>query len=392
MPATYTSTVGIVQGLERKHRRSVLACLAACGVLLQGSSARAEEDIRIAVARLPGPVSFSGTDLKAEDIVTAQVLASGKRVITVGAGSDGLMVLGRPTRAHRVIVTGDGGVSYQGRAFRGVIEVLYHRVKGRPQVLVVHPLPIERYLVGILAGELPSNWPLETMKAQAVAARTYAVYQKFHAPDRPYHMESGVLDQVYGGVQRETPDARAAVAATAGQVLTWRRRPIRAYFHACCAGHTESAREGWGTPLAYLPGSTCGFCNQCSRFSWQFKASLKEVGDALTRARVGVGTLDQVSVSKRTGTGRAAQVKVHGSGGTRTLHGEDLRRILGYDRVRSRHFDIKLQGQGILVTGKGSGHAVGLCQWGARGMAQAGKDYKTILERYYPGTRLQKMY
>ncbi|MBI5494747.1 MAG: SpoIID/LytB domain-containing protein [Deltaproteobacteria bacterium] len=356
------------------------------------SGARAEEEIRMAVARVNGLVSVSGTDLAAEDIVTGDVLAQGKRVITVGADDAGLTVMGKPTRARRVIIGGKEGVAYGGRLFRGRLEALFQKVRGRSQVLLVHPLPLETYLVGIVSGELPPSWPLEAMKAQAVAARTYAVYQKFHAPDRPYHMESGVLDQVYGGVQRENATARAAVAATTGQVLTWRRRPIRAYFHACCGDTTESAEDGWGTTEPYLKVVACGFCKDCGRYTWTLKLTPTELGDALREARLDVGAVQDVTVPRRTRTGRAAMVAVAGSARTRTMHAEDLRRILGYDRLRSRMFTVKREGGNLVFDGKGSGHAVGLCQWGARGMGQQGMDYRTILGRYYSGARIMRMY
>lgn len=346
----------------------------------------------MAVARSAGPTAVSGSDLRAEDIVTADVLVSGKRVIILTADEQGLVVGGVSTKAHRVIITGKDGVSYQGRMFRGRLEALWQKPGGRAQVLLVHPLPMESYLVGIVSGELPKDWPLEAMKAQAVAARTYALYQKFHAPDRPYHMESSVLDQVYGGIQRESAAARSAVMATAGEVLTYRRRPIRAYFHSCCGGRTESAADGWGTPLDYLPSVECGFCGDCPRLTWTLRYGLEKLGADLRERKLGVGSIKEAGVSRTTPTGRAAELKVIGTQKTQTLHPEDLRRLLGYDNLRSRAFSIKRDGSELVFTGRGSGHAVGMCQWGARGMALSGYSYRGILERYYPGNRLLRMY
>ena len=361
-------------------------------LLLTSAPALAEEEIRIAVARVAGPAAVSGTDLRVEDIVTGEILTTGKRVVIVGADERGLTVAGKPTKARRVVVMGRDGVAYQGRSFRGRMEVLWERVKGRAQVLLVHPLPMENYLVGILAGELPSSWPPEAMKAQAVAARTYAIYQKFHAPDRPYHLESTVLDQVYGGIQRETQQARAAVAATAGQVLTYRRRPIRAYFHSCCGDRTEGARDGWGTSEPYLQSVTCGYCRDCGRYRWKLNVGAPALSRALDAARLPVGEVKTISVLKLTETGRVAQLEVEGTQKTRRMHPEDLRRILGYEQLRSRLFTVRRDGAEFIFDGKGSGHAVGLCQWGARGMAHQKKDYRAILNHYYPGARVQRMY
>ncbi|MEW5849206.1 MAG: SpoIID/LytB domain-containing protein [Myxococcota bacterium] len=360
--------------------------------MLLPSALHAEEEIRMAVARSTGPVGVSGGDLRAEDIVTGEVLVTGKRVIIIGADDQGLTVAGQPTRAHRVVITGRDGVSYQNRTFRGRVEALWQKQRGRAQVLLVHPLPLEQYLVGIVSGELPKDWPLEAMKAQAVAARTYAIYQKFHAPDRPYHLESTVLDQFYGGTQRETPQARAAVAATAGEVLTYRRRPIRAYFHGCCGERTESAKDGWGTNEPYLPSVSCGFCNDCGRYRWSLRLSLGALSSALQSRKLGVGQVQDVTVTRKTATGRVAELVVEGTTGKRKLTGEDLRRVVGYDNLRSRLFTVRKDGTELVFDGKGSGHAVGMCQWGGRGMALEGQGYRAILERYYPGARLLRMY
>jgi stage II sporulation protein D len=366
--------------------------LAAFFAILIAKSARAEEEIRIAIARVAGSATLSGNALKLEDVLTGREIAANKRTLVLGLGEETLNLAGNATHSRRLLVTGPQGVTYQGRTFRGRVEVLWHRHKGSAQLLLVHPLPIETYLVGIIAGELPPRWPPEAMKAQAVAARTYAVYQKFHAPDRPYHLDSGVLDQVYGGVQHETGQARDAVMATEGEVLTYQRRPIKAYFHACCGQQTESARDGWGTPEPYLPSVACGFCQDCGRRQWTLKVLRGNLAHLLRAKSLGVGDVRQLSVTRTTATGRAAAIEVHGTAGTQRMHAEDLRRILGYDQLRSRQFTVRTEGEALVFSGQGSGHAVGMCQWGARGKALAGSGYRDILTHYYPGARIQRMY
>ena len=249
------------------------------------------------------------------------------------------------------------------------------------RVLLVNVLPLEDYVAAVLGGEMPVTFPLEALKAQAVAARTYALQRKIEALGQPVHLGSSVLAQVYGGVNRENPRTRAATAATAGQILTWGLAPIEAYFHASCEGNTETGLDALSRDLPYLQSVSCE-CRPGASTRW--KADLD--AGALERAFGGHGEL---KVAARTPTGRVRRLELGG----RSLSGVEFRQRLGYDRVRSLTFDVSPEpGGGAHITGRGLGHGAGLSQWGAKEMADSGQDYRAILAHFYPGTELQTLY
>src|SRR5262249_19212879 len=151
--------------------------------------------------------------------------------------------------------------------------------------------------------------------------------------DLPYHMEASVLDQVYGGVEREHAAAQQAADETRGLVLTSRRHLAQAYFHAACGDHTESALDGWGNALPYLPGSACGFCKAAGRYTWSARIKRTDVDHAFAALlHEPVTSLSIVSKSK---TGRAKSVEVKSKSKHATITGADLRRLLGYNTLWS---------------------------------------------------------
>jgi stage II sporulation protein D (peptidoglycan lytic transglycosylase) len=250
------------------------------------------------------------------------------------------------------------------------------------KVLLVNVLPMEDYVAAVLGGEMPVSFPMEALKAQAVAARTYALQRKIEALGQPVHLGSGVLAQVYGGVNRENSRTRAATAATAGQIVTFQLAPIEAYFHASCEGSTETGLDALGRDLPYLQSVTCE-CRPGASTRW--KADL----DAGALERAFGGGRGELRVAGRTGTGRVRRLEL----GARSLSGVEFRQRLGYDRVRSLAFDVSpTPGGGARLTGRGLGHGAGLSQWGAKEMADGGQDYRAILAHFYPGTELQTLY
>ena len=204
-------------------------------------------------------------------------------------------------------------------------------------------------------------------------------------------MESSILDQVYHGVEREHPDAKRAVAETYGQVLTFERRPVNAYFHSTCGGRTESAEEGWGKSIEYLPGSECGYCENANRYNWQAQITWRQMNKAF-RKILGEDVLDLKVISK-TSSGRVKKMQLVGKNKRKVIAAVDVRRLLGYTIVWSTSLTtLEKNKKGFIFKGHGAGHGVGMCQWGAKGMAEAQHSYQQILSRYYPGAELSRMY
>ena len=358
-------------------------------LLAAASVSPAGETVRIAVGRFPDAVVISGAELRATSSDGELELQGG--TLTLTATKTGMRVGKTVLKGDIVRVRSPSTLSLRGHRYHRELEVRWRRYDGKPELLVVHPLDLETYVAGIVSAELPGGWPLEAYKAQAVAARTFAVWQKYRRLALPYHMESSVLDQVYAGVDREHPLAIQAAAQTKGLVLTSKRHVAQAYFHAACGDRTESALEGWGTALPYLPGSKCGKCTAANRHAWTAHIKRADVDKAF-RGLLGEA-VQSLAVTAKTKTGRTKTVLVTGKTKSKLITGADLRRLLGYTTVWSTWIDaMSFEGPALVIKGKGTGHGIGMCQWGARGFAAEGKRFEEILAVYYPGAPLMRLY
>ena len=244
---------------------------------------------------------------------------------------------------------------------------------------VVKTVDLEEYVAGVVAAEVPPSWPLEALKAQAVAARTFAVAQKIaQGPAARAHLTASVLDQVYKG----TSEALALKAAreTRGEVLTWGAAPIAAYFSASCGGRSETAEAAFNL----APGTTPYIQSEPDDDERPWSKSLK-LADIAKAVR---GEVTSVKVTRRTASGRAKTVSL----GKRSITAVELRQLLGYQALPSLLFEVKADGDRAVFTGRGSGHGVGLCQYGARARASKGAKYLEILAHYYPGAEIRRMY
>jgi stage II sporulation protein D len=264
------------------------------------------------------------------------------------------------------------------------------RIRVRQEDGEVKDLRLEDYVAGVLAGEMPASFPSEAQRAQAVAARSYALTRKIEAQaaGKPWDIGAGVLTQVYRG--RHSPAARAAADATLGEVLVLGVMPVEAYFHAVCGGRTETGAAALGRDLPYLVSVECGYCDDAPGARWRREFSGAELGKV---AALG-GAADAVRVASRTAADRAERVELARGGRAASLAAADLRQRLGFARLPSVAFEVDSAGAaaGFAFIGRGQGHGAGLCQHGAAGMARVGKAYGEILAHYYPGTEIVKMY
>jgi stage II sporulation protein D (peptidoglycan lytic transglycosylase) len=357
--------------------------------LLAAAPARAVEVVRIAVALGLGPVTVTAPGLAAAPLregTDASPVAGGRAVIALEAGA--LSVNGAPADAAGVAFTAPGPLrldAVSGAAFQGELEVR----RTASGLAVVHALPLEDYVAAVTGAEMPASFPPEALKAQAVAARTFAVFKKLEAvgEGRPWHLGATVLDQVY---RAGPPDARARAAAlaTAGEVLVFQHAPIEAYFHSTCGGRTERGAEALGRDRPYLVSVRCDRCRASPRARWTLRVPAAELG-----ARAGLaGAARSARVVARTASGRAERVEIAARPRVAALSAVDLRQRLGFDRLPSLDFEVKVAGGVAVFQGRGAGHGAGLCQWGAAGAAEAGERYRDILARYYPGTEIVRMY
>lgn len=285
--------------------------------------------------------------------------------ITVNPGHDPLMV--------------------NGQAYRGSFMIRSHN-----HVLqVINILTVDEYLLSVVPGEIPANWEKDSLMAQAIAARTFTYYHLYatHDKNKSYDLDATAATQVYRGVADEKPQTTGAVRETSGQVMVYGAKPILSYFHSTCGGKTIDDRYVWEkSHLPYLKGTTCGFCNDSTKFSWKSILNLAEIRAGLSKKHSDLGTIRTISFKKK--DDRVVEVLIHHSRGTIRMNGNNFRLMFPPEKIRSLYFTSKNENNCLVLTGHGWGHGVGLCQWGARGMALRGYGYKDILRHYYLGVKI----
>lgn len=296
-----------------------------------------------------------------------------------------------PDDALLLRIQGAAALTLDGRRYRGSLAL--RRAEGGGLDLI-NVLPVEDYLYGVLGGETYPAWPAAALEAQAIVARSYTLWRMAQRREGHFDLYATVMDQHYPGMAKEDPRLRAAVDRTAGVVLLYQFRLFRCYYHSTCGGHTECVQDVFpDPPLLPLSAVPCGYCKDSKHYSWQRVMPRRELADALVKAGRGVGELVAVSVSARTSSGRAREIAIEGAGGRRTvMPAADFRLAVGPAKLPSVFFDIRRIPDGFEFSGRGFGHGVGMCQWGARGMAEAGLGAAEILRRYYPGAQLIRLY
>lgn len=341
-------------------------------------------------------------------------------------------------------------VEFNQKQYRGSIDI--HITRGKMAFTVVNVLPIEQYLYGVIAKEMSPEWHLEAVKSQAVAARTYALYNLHKHQVDGYDVCATSDCQVYGGREYETPRVLKAVNDTAGQVMMYQGKIIPAYFHSSSGGHTENSENVWGAYQPYSRG-VVDYDQNSPHYKWEKKLTPLELEKALGRAGYKIGKIQAIalvplekapmSTPERGVSGRVKVIRFIGTLGSAQLSGEKVRTVLG---LKSTLFDIdtllprekevefevtnkrgivdrkkveinlpptkeqglvtdgkeihRLSGRPneiIEITGFGWGHGLGLSQWGAKGMAEHGPQgdatyYQKILKHYYQGITIKKVF
>jgi len=278
-----------------------------------------------------------------------------------------------------------GQLRVNGSWYHGAARV-YVTDKGK--LSAVNFVELEEYLHGVVPREMPPNWPEEALKAQAVVSRTFARYQMDANAAREYDISSTTASQVYGGSAAGTDRTSRAVDATRGIILTFNGKPALTYFHANSGGMTEDARHVWRVAIPYLQSVADGYSAQAPGAAWTSFLSFEQIRDAMSRNGLKVGKISDLETASQSPSGRAIRLKVTHSAGTTVLGGNQFRTITDPAMIKSTLFKAERNSQGIRFEGRGSGHGVGLSQWGARMMAEGGSPYREILLHYYRGLEL----
>jgi stage II sporulation protein D len=276
----------------------------------------------------------------------------------------------------------DGLVWIGDRWYRGRVRL----VPSGGGLVAVNHVDLEEYLYSVVGSEMPTSWPLEALKAQAVAARSYALHKRSKVANSTYDLGDTTTWQVYKGVASEATSTQQAVRQTRGQVLVHNGQIIEAVFHSSSGGHTENVEDIWSQPLPYLRG-VVDYDHQAPVFSWSQSFTASQLSQRIS----GVGNVITMVPISTTPHGRVRQMKVIGDKGQRTLSGNDLRSALG---LKSTLFAVQPQvasgtaskanlPRNFVIQGRGFGHGLGMSQWGAYGLAARGYSYQQILGHYY---------
>lgn len=371
----------------------VILCVLACA----GACARQQPLIRVAIktdadaVRLSLKGAYSFTDLS-----TGKKLLSGRggALAALSVCERQLCIDARPLATSAVRVQAPKGLGVQSGEsltwYRGDLDVATDPAGG---LSAVNRLGLEDYLGGVLPREVPASWPMAVLQAQAVASRTYALYRMEQAGNLSFDVSADVLSQVYGGRSAESWRTSRALKRTRGRAMVYKKQLVPAFFHASCGGHTEDARVVWNLDSEVLRGTACPYCIGRPSYSWKRNFHTRAVQAQLNSRGYRIGEIKNIEVEERSPSGRAVSLRFRDKD-TRatTVPAAEFRALLGPDVVRSTLFDVVMQGYYFDLDGQGWGHGVGMCQQGACGMALQGKSMLEILQFYYTGITLKKMY
>jgi len=258
------------------------------------------------------------------------------------------------------------------------------------QIAVVQHVPLEMYLRGVLPGEMPSSWPLEAQKAQAVAARTYALAHAGRV-GRAFDMYADERSQVYLGQGAHTPQADVAVRATHGQILTHKGKPFSAYYHADSGGWLSGAGKGFPGPADILVPRPDPARHLFLSTPWRVHVDQGTLLAALNREGHSALQVTNLAVGAVGSGGRVLQFDVATDSGSLRIPAPRLKALLGSAGPRSLLCRVARDGHGFVFIGQGHGHGVGMSQYGAMALARSGMAYREILSRYYAGAQVVLM-
>ncbi|OHD63212.1 MAG: hypothetical protein A2176_11625 [Spirochaetes bacterium RBG_13_51_14] len=317
----------------------------------------------------------------------APLAVSSKNTQGAAPESGSTAIIFSPSRisAPLMVQPTDSPLLLNGLPYRGTMEII--GLNGT--ALVINVLHIHEYLVSVVPGEIPADWEEEALKAQAVAARTYTYYHLLagRKNPQPYDLDATAQSQVYRGMNDEKPRTTEAVASTAGVVIVYDYQPIISYFHSTCGGRTTDDRYVWNQrDLPYLTGVRCGYCGESTKFLWEYILTLDEIREAVSKTYRAIGRIRNIAFRKK--DDRVLEIVIHHNRGVTRISGNNFRLLFPPEKIRSLYFTSKQYNKGLILTGHGWGHGVGLCQWGARGMAQKGFTYREILKHYYSGVEI----
>ena len=283
------------------------------------------------------------------------------------------------------------GIWVNSKRYSGNIKIIIRDNK----ILVINLIGVEKYLNSVVGSEMPHKWHLEALKAQAIASRTYALKKK---ANKLYDVDSTESNQVYNGLESSTYKTRRAVRNTRSLVLTYENKLINALFHSSSGGMTENSEDVWTNPYPYLV-TVKDFDQKNPRIKWKKEVSKLE----LKKIFPIIGGIEQIKILNISETGRIKNLKISGLYGEKVITGKEFRSklrlkstlfrpIITDDTYHEKEINNQISKRTnpyLTISGLGSGHGVGMSQWGAKYMANKGYKANQILKHYYKGVYIK---
>lgn len=388
--------------------KTAAVALSLTAVIATGAAAQAERiEIRVRVKKELSAVEISGMGLR---------ISPPSTLMPIAAVTDANLTKAKITRkpkGHWVVDWHDekgsqrfesDKLSVRGQILRVGAEPVPYDLEVMPNTKkgldVIARLDLETYLAGVLPAEMPVSWPIEALKAQAIAARSFVMRSAYERRDQAFDVDSTIIDQVYKFLSEADTDTlmkrrlNRAINETRGQVLRDERgRILKAFYSADCGCQSEDPRFVWGKSGSFTSVKD-PTCDKRKQLTWDIAVDRVDVrGRLIAALGLPVETqLRTVHVAGRTPSGRVAEVvAVMATGGksqSYRLSAHDFRKAFGFQRVRSADFSLQWLADELHIQGTGAGHGVGLCQTGARELAEEGRTFKEILNFYYPKAKL----
>jgi stage II sporulation protein D len=373
------------------HLKGILAAVGLLLLLLSGC-VPPEKGARPGVIRVAVLEGTRSLTLSSNSVMTVKDTRSGKLVsrsrggqsITVKLSSDRMDVAGRTFATGDLTATSSSNqISVNGKAYPGSLRVL----RQGSGLLAVNLVDLDAYLKAVVPSEMLPSWPEEALKAQAVVSRSFVLYHALENRDKDFDITSN--KQVYNP-DKQDPRTDKAVDATKNVVLFYRGKLLLPFFCTCCGGFTEYAANVWETDEEFPRPVECPYCRDAPDYHWRARMTLAELREKLRSA--GVSSARSIAIHRRsTAGGRITALRIQSDDGETIIKINRFRLLLGPNLIRSGLFEIEVKNGYVTFEGRGWGHGVGMCQRGAKVLAERGKSFKSILRTYFPGVQLRKM-
>ncbi|MFH2050372.1 MAG: SpoIID/LytB domain-containing protein [bacterium] len=381
--------------------------------------------IRVPFVRVLLDESSKAAKISAEKAFAIECLAQGKQnvyyssqpveitsrgKILIVRNHNGLEIQDNVGEVNIIPRGSDNRITVNGKPYRGITQILPYGLN----VQLINIVYMEDYLKGVVPPEIGkrADNEIEAVKAQAVAARTYAMAHLQQYPSEQYDLKSSIYDQVYEGSSVEDKLVNKAIIATAGDVVTYEDKLIEAYYHSTCGGMTDDIAHVWDRKsIPYLKAvKDDGACSWSKYYSWQEHFTEKQLRGRVEQYLSGdrgrdflIGKITDVTISERSPGGRVARLLIHTERDVYRFYRDRIRWVIGRTSnpdliLPSDNFDVIISRDSnnditdVVFKGNGYGHGVGMCQCGAIGLARQGVSFDNILEKYYVGAQVKKLY